>query len=177
MNSKDLTENDTKHANQDEHQEKLGDSEDNLIYNDLEEEPELHARTIIACAAIFTLVFVQVYALASPPFVVSSRELNTQKSHIDTLKAAVHRRKPPKPRDADLDSQCSITGHSSPRTSLSLRIRCLPSPKGHFALNLCHRLHWGRHRTRIPVHRTSHRRTNVDRRRWSEFSSGILCPK
>ena len=43
----------------------------NLVYNDDEEEPEIHARTWIALAAMFLLNFVQVVALQGPPAVVS----------------------------------------------------------------------------------------------------------
>jgi len=47
----------------------------NLVYNDDEEEPEIHARTWIALAAMFLLNFVQVVALQSPPAVVSLAQL------------------------------------------------------------------------------------------------------
>ncbi|KAN0116759.1 putative siderophore iron transporter [Hyaloscypha variabilis] len=42
----------------------------NLVYNDDEEEPEIHARTWIALAAMFLLNFVQVVALQGPPAVL-----------------------------------------------------------------------------------------------------------
>lgn len=42
----------------------------NLEYNDDEEEPEIHARTYVALAAMFLLNFVQVVALQGPPAVV-----------------------------------------------------------------------------------------------------------
>ena len=46
--------------------------EGNLVYDDVDEEPELHTRTYIALAAFFLLNYVQVYALQGPPLVVSS---------------------------------------------------------------------------------------------------------
>jgi hypothetical protein len=45
----------------------------NLVYDNDEEEPELHAKTYIALAAMFLLNFVQVLALQGPPAVVSAR--------------------------------------------------------------------------------------------------------
>ena len=47
-------------------------TEDNLVYDDVEEEPELHMRTWIALASMFLLNLVQVFALQGPPAVVSS---------------------------------------------------------------------------------------------------------
>lgn len=42
----------------------------NLIYDDADQEPELHARTYVAVAAMFMLNLVQVFALQGPPAVV-----------------------------------------------------------------------------------------------------------
>ena len=42
----------------------------NLVYNDNDEEPELHARTYFALTAMFFLNLVQVFALQGPPAVV-----------------------------------------------------------------------------------------------------------
>lgn len=42
----------------------------NFVYDDNEEEPELHARTYTALAAMFFLNLVQVLALQGPPAVV-----------------------------------------------------------------------------------------------------------
>lgn len=42
-----------------------------LEYEDAELEPELHARTYVAFAAMLLLNFVQVFALTGPPAVVS----------------------------------------------------------------------------------------------------------
>lgn len=46
------------------------DSSENLVYDDNDKEPELHARTYVALAAMFLLGFVQVVALQGPPAVV-----------------------------------------------------------------------------------------------------------
>lgn len=46
------------------------DSHGNLVYENTEEEPELHARTWIAMSAMFLLNLVQVFALQGPPSVV-----------------------------------------------------------------------------------------------------------
>jgi hypothetical protein len=51
--------------------EKNSDEEQHLeVYNDDEEEPEIHARTYVALAAMFLLNLVQVVALQGPPAVV-----------------------------------------------------------------------------------------------------------
>lgn len=42
----------------------------NLVYDNNDEEPELHARTWFAIAAMFFLNLVQVFALQGPPAVV-----------------------------------------------------------------------------------------------------------
>lgn len=43
-----------------------------LVYDNVDEEPELHARTYVAVGAIFILYLVQVLALQGPPAVVIS---------------------------------------------------------------------------------------------------------
>ena len=47
-------------------------TEGNIVYDDVEEEPELHMRTYIALASMFLLNLVQVFALQGPPAVVRS---------------------------------------------------------------------------------------------------------
>ena len=54
-----------------EHLENTVTLEDNLVYNAVDEEPEIHMRTWIALAAMFFLNLVQVFALQGPPAVVS----------------------------------------------------------------------------------------------------------
>ena len=48
-------------------------SEPNLVYDDVDEEPELHARTYLALGAMFLFFFVDVFALQGPPAVVGGR--------------------------------------------------------------------------------------------------------
>jgi hypothetical protein len=56
------------------HQEDLTNPPPNdLVYDDDDEEPELHARTYLALAAMFLLNLVQVLALQGPPAVVRYR--------------------------------------------------------------------------------------------------------
>lgn len=50
------------------------DAENNLTYNDVDEEPEIHARTWIALAAMVLLNYVFVVALLGPPAVVRSTD-------------------------------------------------------------------------------------------------------
>jgi hypothetical protein len=45
-------------------------SEENLAYDDVDEEPELHFRTYVAVAAMFLQNLVQLFALQGPPAVV-----------------------------------------------------------------------------------------------------------
>jgi hypothetical protein len=52
------------------HIEHVLPSTDNLVYDRDNEEPELHARTYLAVAAMFLLNLVQVLALQAPPAVV-----------------------------------------------------------------------------------------------------------
>lgn len=52
------------------HLEHVLPSTDNLVYDHNDEEPEPHARTYLAVAAMFLLNMVQVLALQAPPAVV-----------------------------------------------------------------------------------------------------------
>lgn len=67
------------------HLEQLASPSDNLVYDNVEEEPELTARTWIALGAMFLLNLVQVLALQGPPAVVSdikpSREGRLHSDH------------------------------------------------------------------------------------------------
>jgi hypothetical protein len=60
-----------KNSHEAQHLEHAKTSSLNLEYNDDEKEPEIHARTYVALAAMFLLNFVQVVALQGPPAVVS----------------------------------------------------------------------------------------------------------
>lgn len=70
---------DEKHAVQ--HHEHAVDAHGNLVYENAEEEPELHARTYLALAAMFLLNLVQVFALQGPPAVVSTPVICTPYNH------------------------------------------------------------------------------------------------
>lgn len=63
---------------EDKHLERTPTSDLNLVYDDLEEEPELHARTYLALAAMFFLNLVQVFALQGPPAVVCFNDLGKE---------------------------------------------------------------------------------------------------
>ena len=60
-----------KDLSEEKHLERIVTSESNLVYDDVDEEPELHTRTYIALAAMFLLNLIQVFALQGPPAVVS----------------------------------------------------------------------------------------------------------
>ena len=53
------------------HLKEAGPEDQNLVYNVVDEEPEIHVRTYVAIAAMFLLNLVQVFALQGPPAVVS----------------------------------------------------------------------------------------------------------
>lgn len=57
----------------------------NLVYNDNDEEPEFHARTWFALAAMFLLNMVQVFALQGPPAVVCARLVSFRLSSLSRL--------------------------------------------------------------------------------------------
>lgn len=59
-----------KDLHHDEHLEQI-DTGGNLVYDLSEDEPEIHLRTYIACAAMILVNFVQVLALQGPPSAVS----------------------------------------------------------------------------------------------------------
>ena len=61
---------DEKTLEEEKHLERVVTSSANLVYDDNDEEPELHARTYFALAAMFLLNLVQVLALQGPPSVV-----------------------------------------------------------------------------------------------------------
>ena len=68
---------DEKDMSEEKHLERIVTSEDNLVYNDVDEEPELHARTYLALASMFVLNLVQVFALQGPPAVVGDKYITS----------------------------------------------------------------------------------------------------
>lgn len=64
------------------HLEKIDPNDQNLVYDDVDEEPELHARTYIALLSMFALNLVQVFALQSPPAVVSDQRRRRHRSSL-----------------------------------------------------------------------------------------------
>lgn len=121
------------------HVEDVDTSDHNLVYDDVDEEPELHARTYIALVAMFLLNMVQVLALQGPPAVVSLqstidipallREFWTD--HALSRTARMDWKRPQQPTDPNLDPQFAFPRTSSARTGHFFRLRYLPSPKIH----------------------------------------------
>ena len=62
-------------SEEEKHIERVPTPDTNLVYDDQDEEPELHARTYFALAAMFLLNLVQVFALQGPPAVVCYDEI------------------------------------------------------------------------------------------------------
>lgn len=56
----------------------------NMVYDNVDEEPELHARTYVAVGAIFILYLVQVMALQGPPAVVIRLLTSSKRTIIRT---------------------------------------------------------------------------------------------
>jgi hypothetical protein len=52
---------------------------ENLVYDDVDEEPVIHLRTWIALASMFLMNFVQTFALQGPPSVVSKLPFSREK--------------------------------------------------------------------------------------------------
>lgn len=79
----------------------------NLVYDNDEEEPELHARTWMACAAMLLLNFVLTFALQGPPVVVSGLDILRRNFTNGTLIQALYHRERRQwcPR-TDLGAQC-----------------------------------------------------------------------
>ena len=67
----------------DRHVEDVPATNDNLEYENDDEEPELHARTWIALAAMFLLDMVQLVALQGPPAIVSGHGMLEQVDAAD----------------------------------------------------------------------------------------------
>lgn len=61
---------DAKPFNSEKHLEQVGLAHEDLVYNDLEHEPELHFRTWVALISMWLYNYVIVFALLSPPAVV-----------------------------------------------------------------------------------------------------------
>lgn len=81
---------DAKPAQSEKHFEHV-DVQGSLVYDDAEHEPELHIRTWIALAAMCLFNYVVVFALLSPPAVVStfiSPRCNTELDRSRTLEQA-----------------------------------------------------------------------------------------
>lgn len=54
-----------------------------MEYDNDDQEPELHARTYVALAALFVLNYVQVFALNGPPSVVGHHSLTPEQKRAD----------------------------------------------------------------------------------------------
>lgn len=102
----------------------------NLTYDEDELEPELHFRTWLAIAAMFTLNLVQVFALLGPPAVVSSVS-----SYLDLTRpmvltedvAVVHRCQPQQHSGPELDPQLALPGSGCAGARYLVCLRHLPS--------------------------------------------------
>ena len=122
-------------------------SGENLVYDDNDKEPELHARTYLALVAMFLLSFVQVVALQGPPAVVCvilSNFFWLDKADI-SFSALIHRKRPEQHAPANLDPQQPCACPGGDRSCNLFRIRYLSGTKD----NLGRRFH-------DIIHRCSH---------------------
>lgn len=86
------------------HLEKIDPDDQNLVYDDVDEEPELHARTYVALLSMFALNLVQVFALQSPPAVVSDQRRRVINSYSDNPAAIIYWKEPQQYQCTDVGS-------------------------------------------------------------------------
>ena len=97
---------------------------ENFVYNDAEEEPELHMRTWLALASMFLLNMVQVFALQGPPAVVCT-SICCVTQLIEA--ALLHWGQPRQSASTDLGSQLALPRTSGRLPAHLVCIRYLPS--------------------------------------------------
>lgn len=85
--------------------DRLANSSGNLVYDHNDEEPELHARTYFALAAVCLLNFVQVFALQGPPAVVRHYNPGGQVQGTDYRTAFLRGKGSQESECSNLDSQ------------------------------------------------------------------------
>ena len=161
------------------HVEKPIDSANDLVCNDVGNEPELHARTYIALVAMFLLNMVQLFALQGPPAVVSNLhpiELETTKL-IGPNTALVHRCGSQEFGNGDMGTQFALSCTGSDLTSHLLRVRRIPGAKDTACWNLCHLVHWRSNCARLRQHLSTDFCSNLDWVRFRLGTSCILCSK
>lgn len=148
----------------------------NLVYNHDDEEPELHARTYFAVAAMFLLNMVQVFALQGPPTVVSiDHETNLALYLLDV--AFDHRGGSSQHSCPDMGAQRPVTRPSRHRSSYFFRVRHISSPKsspGRPCNNLFHRCC---HCAWIEQHLPAYCGPDLDRNWIRNCPFGVLHPK
>lgn len=133
------------------HLEMVTTQASNLVYDQDEEEPELHARTYFAVAAMFLLNMVQVLALQGPPTVVCKPPCGPNIHHMVYLLdiAFNHRRGSPQPSCTDLGTQCTFTCSGCRWSHHLLYLRLIPGPKNSLSRPCNSLLYWGRYCTRF----------------------------
>ena len=116
-------------------------TEGNLVYDDAEEEPELHMRTYVALASMFLLNLVQVFALQGPPAVV--RSFDCYIYALLSLIALLHWNEPRQLSSRNVGSELAVTSTGCHLSTHLVCIRHIPSSEAASRWVLGDQLHWG----------------------------------
>lgn len=143
------------------HVEQRTPSEENLVYDEVDEEPELHARTYVALAAMFLLNLVQVVALQGPPAVVGANQQLVVVDWTDCI-ALLHRNGPQESSSPDMGSKCPVSGASCHFAHYLLRLRHLSSSQAAARGLFRHLVCWSSHCTWVSQHLQAHHRPDPD---------------
>ena len=127
--------------------------EENLAYNIVDEEPEIHLQTYIAVAAMLFLNYVQIIALQGPPVVVSGVPVTDRlccKSNADgNILAGKHWAEPAQHARPDLGTERSLSCPSRTCPDPFVGIRHFSGPKNYHGRYLCRVICWSGHRAGI----------------------------
>lgn len=157
--------------------EHAAESDGNLVYEDDDEEPELHARTYIALFSMFLLNYVQVLALQGPPAIVSGHQRFLLGRPLLTDVALLHRKESRQPSSPDMGPQFAFTRPGGLGSSRLIRIRYLSSTEAYPNRLLSCLSRRFSHRTGLSRHLQTYRGTDADRSGFCCCPSGILRPK
>ena len=164
---------DAKALDSEKHLEHVDVVQGDLAYEDAEHEPELHMRTWIALAAMCLLNYNVVFALLSPPAVVSDSPSDLNTAVLIFFADLIYRDKPRRHDYPNLGAERTYTAPGNPGPLIFLGIGCFPGPQGAYGLYDRHLFHWFRHCTWLTEHIPAHRRPDPDIVRILGRSSGL----
>lgn len=138
---------------------------DDLVYDDIDHEPELHFRTWIALASMWLYNYVIVFALFSPPAVVCGeleRKWRFQRSLTSVTIDLIYRIESGCHRCADVGLGLTHAATGRFGTSPLVDFGHLPNPQDPHDRAGCAFFHWRRHSTGFEDHIQPHRCANHD---------------